>query len=393
MDPFDLLVALIVAVATVVGYRSGVLTQVLGLVGAALGVVVIVVGGPLVQPILDGYHQPLRALLALGAAFFVVAAGDAIGSTIGSVLAHGAQGTPFGILDRAGGAIFGVGQGIVIAWLVGGLVAGGPFPTLAREAQRSVAVRTILTVLPPPTDVLGNLGQLLDASGLPEVFIGLEPIPAPPVDLPGQAQADAIARPAIGSTVRIQSSACGKLLIGTGFEVRPGYVVTNAHVIAGADRSLVSLDGSPDRWQAVPVFFDPELDVALLRVAGLSVPSLILAAQAPPRGTVAAALGHPGGAALTVVPAAVTAEVQARGRDLYGSSIVVRSIIELQSAIRPGDSGGPLVLPDGTVGGLVFADSRTDPNVGYALDPAAVAADIQPYVGRAAPVGVGPCLP
>ena len=48
-------------------------------------------------------------------------------------------------------------------------------------------------------------------------------------------------------------------------------------------------------------------------------------------------------------------------------------MLELRAAIEPGASGGPLVLPNGTVGGVVFAESRTDETVGYALDPAAVA--------------------
>jgi S1-C subfamily serine protease len=223
--------------------------------------------------------------------------------------------------------------------------------------------------------------------------VGLEPPPAPAVGLPDQDQAREIGAAAIGSSVRFQSQACDRLLIGSGFAVRPDYVITNAHVVAGAEQTTVELDASGARSPADVVFFDPQLDVALLHVPGLNVPGLPFAVSAPDRGTLAAALGHPQGAQLTIVPAAVTAEIRARGRDLYGRDIVVRSIIELRSSIQPGDSGGPLVLPDGTVGGVIFADSRSDPEVGYALDPTAVAVDIQPAVGGATAVPVGPCLP
>ena len=47
---------------------------------------------------------------------------------------------------------------------------------------------------------------------------------------------------------------------------------------------------------------------------------------------------------------------------------MTRPILELRAEIDQGDSGGPLVLADGTVGGVVFAEARTDEEVGYALD-------------------------
>ena len=46
----------------------------------------------------------------------------------------------------------------------------------------------------------------------------------------------------------------------------------------------------------------------------------------------------------------------------------------------------------GTVGGLVFAQSRTDPTVGFALDPVAVAADVMPTLGSTAAANLGACL-
>jgi len=88
----------------------------------------------------------------------------------------------------------------------------------------------------------------------------------------------------------------------------------------------------------------------------------------------------------------VTDVYRAEGRDLSGSRPVTRSIVELTAAIDRGDSGGPLVLPDGTVGGLVFAESRSDPSVGYALAPTDVATAISPALGRVAAVSTGGCL-
>ena len=48
------------------------------------------------------------------------------------------------------------------------------------------------------------------------------------------------------------------------------------------------------------------------------------------------------------------------GRDIYDQTRVKRDILELRAEVDRGDSGGPLILKDGTVGGVVFAESRTD---------------------------------
>ena len=69
-----------------------------------------------------------------------------------------------------------------------------------------------------------------------------------------------------------------------------------------------------------------------------------------------------------------------------------RDIVEIRSDIDRGNSGGPLVLADGTVGGVVFAEARTDDEVGYALASRAVSDRIAPSVGRTERVTTGECL-
>jgi S1-C subfamily serine protease len=140
------------------------------------------------------------------------------------------------------------------------------------------------------------------------------------------------------------------------------------------------------------VLFDPALDVAVLYVPGLTGTPMRFAAQDPDRGEMAAALGYAGGGSLVVLPAAITGSYAATGRDIYGTERVTRQILELRAAVEPGDSGGPLVLRDGTIGGLVFAESRTDPDVGYALTPTSVAIRIAPALGRTGAASVGGCI-
>ena len=225
------------------------------------------------------------------------------------------------------------------------------------------------------------------------MFVGFEPLPAAPVDRPSDPMADAIAAGAVASTLKVGAETCGLSSVGTGFVVRSDYVLTNAHVIAGATRTGIRV-GTPDGrlLAAVAVLFDPALDVALLHVGGLGLRALPFATTDPGRGSLGATLGYPDGGALTVIPAAVTGRYVATGYDIYGEERVLREILELRAAIDRGDSGGPLILSDGTVGGVVFAEARTDPDVGYALSPTAIAARIAPGFGLTAAVETGACV-
>jgi uncharacterized membrane protein required for colicin V production len=388
----DVVIIAVLAFALIAGVASGAFPQLGGLAGAiGGGALAILVLLPFGQTWLETLDPPVRAVVVLVGIVGIVGLGEAIGSGLGSRIRSRLIGhSILGNLDRAAGGLLGLAQGILVVWLVGGVLAAGPVPQVAAAVQRSAIVRGLAGVLPPPTEIVGELGKWLDASGLPDVFVGLEPFPAPNVDPPTDALAQAIAVKAVASTLIIRADACGYVLSGTGFVVRPGYIVTNAHVVAGSRSISVGRDGGAQA-RAAPVLFDPELDVALLYAPGLAAPPLTLADQVPQHGTLAAALGHPGGGSLAMIPAAVTSSYKAQGRDIYGTNLVTREIIELRAAIMQGDSGGPVVLQDGTVGGVVFAQAQTDPNVGYALSPVDVAARIRPGLGQTAAVDTGPC--
>jgi S1-C subfamily serine protease len=117
-----------------------------------------------------------------------------------------------------------------------------------------------------------------------------------------------------------------------------------------------------------------------------------LSGALPTRGEDAAALGYTGGGGLQVIPALVSRSLAALGRDIYDNQIIAREVIELKAGVAPGDSGGPLLLPDGTVGGVVFSESRVEADVGYALSPTDVASDVAKASDATAPVDTGACL-
>lgn len=390
MNPLDLVFALLIVLAVVLGLRSGALPQLAGLSGAALGAVAGFALLPAAAPLLEDLPPTLRAVLTLGVLLGLVGLGEGIGAAVGRMASRALGRGLLGALDQVTGAIVGAGQAVLIIWLTGGVLAGGPFPRLSQLAQTSTVVRVFDVLLPPPTELVLELGHLLDDTGLPDVFIGLEPLPAAPIELPSDAEARAIGERAAGSVLRVVADGCQLESRGTAFVVAPGYLVTNAHVVAGATR--LAVQSSAASFAAVPVFVDLELDIALLRAKAVEARPLAWAASEPRRGAEGATFGYPGGGNAVVEPASVAAVYDATGRDVTGRARVTRRLIELRADIEPGDSGGPFLLTDGSVGGVVFAESRVDPAVGYALAPAAVEAAIAPVLGSTTEVSTGPCI-
>lgn len=393
MNLLDLLAVVLAIVAFILGARSGAVPQVGGLLGAVGGGALAILALPALADPLSGVDPSIRPFVVLGGLIGTVAIGESVGAAIGRRLIRGLGNGLVSHADRAAGALLGVAQALLIVWLAGGLLAEGPFPTLAQSAGSSTIVRTISNVLPPPTELAVELRTWLDASGLPDVFIGFEPVPAPPVERPGDRVAQAMAAAAEASVLKVSAATCGLSSVGTGFVVGSDDVLTNAHVVAGAGRHGVRVTARDGRLlDAVPVLFDPKLDVALLYVRGLSLRPLRFAAADPERGAVGATLGYPNGGSLTILAAAVAGRYPAIGHDIYGTDQVKREILELRAAVERGDSGGPLVLTDGTVGGVVFAEARTNPDVGYALTPTEISDRIHPALGRTASVSTGACV-
>jgi S1-C subfamily serine protease len=390
VNPFDIVALVLLVLAILAGIRTGALPQLGGILGAVAGLVVVLNGGPWLIDHTRGLEPIPRALVVLGAILGAVIIGETVGSAAGRAVAGLLGPGVLSGMDRLAGGFVGAAQAILIIWLAGGLLAAGPFPTLASEAQDSTALKTADAYLPPPTEVIGQIASALDDTGLPDVFVGLEPIPLQAVDTPSTTQAQRIADAAIGGTARISVHACDSQIAGTGIVVADDYVVTNAHVVAGASAIRVAL--GDQILDGTAVLFDPALDLAVLHVKGLDGKALRFAASDPERGAAGAAIGYAGGGPMVILPAGVSGSYQATGRDIYDTARVTRRILELRAQVEPGDSGGPLVLEDGTVGGLVFAESKTDPNVGYALTPTVVAATVAPALSRTGAVDLGVCI-
>jgi uncharacterized membrane protein required for colicin V production len=252
----DLLALAIVAVAGFSGYRSGALPQLFAWAGVALFMAAVFLALPLAHAWLDGLDPLVRAAAVVGVFLGAFAFGQGLGGIIGARIRDRLGRGFLGELDQLAGALVGVTEGVLVIWLASGLLVAIPNPTIQHEARDSAVLRQLQASLPPASIVTGRIERLLDESGIPRLFIGLFPSPAAPSGpVPTDPEAQAIARPALASTVEVHSTACGRAFVGSGFVVGPHYVVTNAHVVAGG--AGISATTDTDSSDATVVTFDP----------------------------------------------------------------------------------------------------------------------------------------
>ena len=300
MNFLDLVVVAVAAGAGWIGYRMGFVRRATSWAGLGIGLAVGVLFVPDVADALKG-SPPRTRLLASLAFVIVVAAVAASRRRSDRRLALGAPRARAGALrqgDRVAGGALGVVGVLVLMWLLIPALANSPGWT-ARAVRDSVVARIIDRVAPAPPSESETLGRLVGDQSFPEVFDTLSSPDAgtPPADgIPAEAAARVTE-----STLLVEGQACDRIQEGTGFVGGPNLVVTNAHVVAGEhDTRVTTSDGR--RLDANVVAFDPNRDLAVLRVPGLALPALALGeGHVDDQG---ALFGHPGGGAAAPGPGA-----------------------------------------------------------------------------------------
>jgi len=371
MNLLDLLLLVLLATSALAGWRAGLLLRAASWLGLLGGVLL----SPLVIPeVLDRVAPPSaqgRLLVVITTFVLTIGVTSALTQVVGVRLRRAVADTPLRGVDHLGGLAAGLLGVLVSVWLLAPLAGVVP-GAAARQVRQSAIVQGVADVAPPAPDPLVALQSFLSTTPFPQVLDDLAPAPVtgpPPAQVP--VPQDVVQRVS-ASTVKVETTGCGGGAAGSGWTVREGLVVTNAHVVAGADGVRV-LRPDGERLDAVVVAFDDDRDVALLRVDGLGQQPLAL--DTPREGADGATLGHPAGQdQLRVAPARVEQLIDATGRDIYNQDPTTRRVVVLAASLQQGDSGSPLVDADGEVVGVVFAISPDRPDTAYALAPREVRA-------------------
>jgi S1-C subfamily serine protease len=360
------------------GYRQGLIVGTLTLAGFAAGAFAGSRLGPLLLS--QGSSSPYAPLCAaLGALLVGATTAVTLESFALGLRARLIRGRGPHLADGAGGAALIASVALGLVWVFGAVALHAPGTARLRaDVQRSLILRSLNDVLPPSGPILHALNRVDPAPSI----VG----PATPVAAPDPAiVSDPDVVRAGDSVVRVLGTACGLGVEGSGWVAGPGLVVTNAHVVAGEDDTTVTTSGDAS-LQASAVHYDPENDLALLRVDA-ELPSLPIAPE-PTSGTAAAVLGYPENGPYAVTPARLGDTRETISQDSYGRGPIRRPMTSLRGAVRSGNSGGPLVDDRGRVLGTVFAATTTGTPGGFAVPDEIVAAALRRPL---APVDTGPC--
>ncbi len=387
----DLAVLAIAFVAAVSGWRSGALGSLLSFVGVILGAVAGVLLAPHVVSHLDGPRTKLFVALFLILGLVVI--GEIAGVVLGRAVRGAIRNGGLRAVDSVIGVALQLVAVMVAAWLLATPLTSSDQPNLAAAVRGSRVLSTVNDVAPEwlrrvPT----RLSSLLDTSGLPNVLEPFGRTPIVNVDAPDAALA---ADPVVAATrpsvlkIRGVATSCQKVLEGSGFVVAPNRVMSNAHVVAGAETVTVESEGKT--YDATVVSYDPDADISILDVPDLPATPLQFDMQEAPTGTDAVVMGYPGGGEFTATPGRIREIIQLNGPDIYHATTVTREVYTIRGTVRQGNSGGPLIDRDGRVLGVVFGAAVDDADTGFVLTSNEVAKQMA-KVGNTARVSTDTCI-
>lgn len=393
MNLIDVLLGVSVLFALSKGWHLGIIRGLFGFAGLMLG------GWLALQTIpiaLDAFTLSVgwRIIGGIGVVVGMAMLGQSMGFAIGSAIRKALSWSPIRLVDSVLGSAFRLCSWAAIVWLLTSAMAYLPDRGIVHQVRTSEIVATLDTYAPEAADrATAALRNVLRDSRFPQVFANLSPQPTNSVPPPDRRIVDdAEVRAAYRSVYKVQSQAdsCEQIVTGTGFVYARDRIMTNAHVVAGANSVRVETWDGAKSYRADVVFFDAKLDIAVLAVAQLEAPILSFVGEAE-LGVEAVVPGFTGGKSLTPDPARVSDVMIARGHDIYGESRVDREIYVLRSHIAAGDSGAPLLDLNGGVLGVVFAAATDRDEVGYALTAQAVRAAARAGILADSSVRTGVC--
>jgi uncharacterized membrane protein required for colicin V production len=330
------------------GFSRGLTVGAVALLGFGIGAVL---GSRLTPLVLEGgLHSTFAPILALPGALLV-------GGVFAALLERfafrrRARLERLGRADAIAGALLAGCLGLVAAWLVGAVLA--QVSSLRDPLVHSAILKRLNDVLPPPGPVL--VARVEPSDQFPR-FHGPPPRVARPDPLVVR---DPHVAAAARSVVKVIEAGCGHGGVSSGWIAAKGVVVTNAHVVTGADVMTVRVAGMSH--DATPIWFDARNDLALLRVAGIGAAAPLPLAANPTAGSSVAILGFPGGRWAIHAGRLGGTSNRMSGRleraPLPAAQLAGRLITSFAGLVLNGSSGGAVVDRRGRVVTTVFATTE-----------------------------------
>jgi S1-C subfamily serine protease len=386
MSWVDLVILVLVALSALRGFAEGAIRQILGLLGLVAGLLI----GTAIAPSLSTHitHAAWRPLLALGIILAMSIIGSALGGLLGSVVAKFAHAFMLGPVDRIAGVVVGAIVALVLCWLVAGILASASWGSVASQIQESAILSAMDSVMPPVPSIDAKVAALFPGAEFPAIFDKLvqptlrqfvKPNNLPPL-------VDSLS----GPTNIVKVLASGNCTTeteseGTAFYIATNEVLTNAHVLAG--HTTFSVNGHP----ATVALYDPENDLAVLRVPSQSATPYSFASGLPADNTKVQVIGFPLNGTRTRAVGYVEGELEGQGRDIYNQTVIAKKVIALEVNINPGNSGSP-VLANGDVVGVIDSKSLTFASTAYAIPDNIVQSDLAKVHAKGT-VSTQSCLP
>ena len=379
MDPawiVDGFIVVAVLAAMTSGWRQGGLASLLSAVGILAGFIIGLGVAPLVLQITD--QVGIRFLLALGMLILLIGLGQLLGSALGHAIRDRMKTKSGQRVDSSFGAVLMSVFSLVLIWLIATPMATGLSNSVGKGVRESAILREVNKVMPDElTQLPRSISGMLNDSGLPPVMMPWEDgssvdVEAPNIEVADQAMVQDI-RPSVVHVIA-DADGCRRRMMGSGFVTADNYVVTNAHVVAGTQTAYV--DTVVGIKEARVVYYNPEVDIAVLRAENLGLEPLAWADGPAYTGDDAVVMGFPHSGPFTANAARIRERVNIAGPDIYSNSRVERESYILRGTVVQGNSGGPLISSDGTVLGLIFGASVDDTDTGYAITAEEVRAHI-----------------
>ena len=380
MDPawiVDGFIVVAVLAAMTSGWRQGGLASLLSAVGILAGLIIGLGVAPMVLQITD--QVGIRFLLALGMLILLIGLGQLLGSALGHAIRDRMKTKSGQRVDSSFGAILMSVFSLVLIWLIATPMATGLSNSVGKGVRESAILREVNRVMPDElTQLPRSISGMLNDSGLPPVMMPWEDgssvdVEAPNIEVADQAMVQDV-RPSVVHVIA-DADGCRRRMMGSGFVTADNYVVTNAHVVAGTQTAYV--DTVLGIKEARVVYYNPEVDIAVLRAENLGLEPLAWADGPAYTGDDAVVMGFPHSGPFTANAARIRERVNIAGPDIYSNSRVERESYILRGTVVQGNSGGPLISPDGTVLGLIFGASVDDTDTGYAI----TAEEVRSHIG------------